>query len=147
MRRLQWVVCPALACTPVTRLLLGAPLSIAVAVIIFVSSVSPRSLNHSRLTHHLLAPPRLDYSLPLPSPIDAAYPFAARLDSANAEAGPSTTVVRHVTPDEGFTTTLLNLDSEFGVHADVFWRMFRLCHSCNHIMTGNVIEDHICILN
>ena len=98
-------------------------------------------------SHHLPAPPRLDYSFPLPSSIDAAYPFAARLDSVNAEAGPSTAAVRHVTPDEGFTTTLLNLDSEFGVHADVFWRMFRLCHSCNHIMTGNVIEDHICILN
>ena len=75
-------------------------------------------------SYHLPAPPQSDYSLPLPSSIDAAYPFAARLDPANAEAGPLTAVVRHVTHDEGITTTLLNLDSEFGVHADVFGGCF-----------------------
>ena len=57
-------------------------------------------------SYHLPAPPRLDYSLPLPSSIDAAYPFPARLDSAKAEVGPSTAIVCHVTPNEGFTTTL-----------------------------------------
>ena len=67
--------------------------------------------------YHLPAP-RLDYSLILPSLIDPAYPFAPRLDSANAEVSPSTAIVRHASPNEGFTTTLLNLDSEFGVHAD-----------------------------
>ena len=76
--------------------------------------------------HAIEAPPQVDYTLPLPSSIDATYPFAARLDPANAEVGPSAAVVRHVTPDEGFIKTLLNLDSEYGVHADVFWRMFHL---------------------
>ncbi|KAF8057039.1 hypothetical protein FPV67DRAFT_1677791 [Lyophyllum atratum] len=51
---------------------------------------------------------------------------------------------RHITPDRGNLSAVHALDSEEGLPADIFWRMFVLCRRCDHVMTGANYEDHAC---
>lgn len=59
---------------------------------------------------------------------------------------PPDELVRHTTPVRGNFRTVMDLDDDVGVHADIFWRMFTFCRGCKHIMTGRRFPDHICDL-
>jgi hypothetical protein len=57
-----------------------------------------------------------------------------------------TTCVRHITPLLGNVRTVLDLTHEVGVPAETFWKMFVLCRGCNRIMTGDILDAHVCDL-
>ena len=58
----------------------------------------------------------------------------------------ATSDICHVTPPLGNVRTVLDLTHEVGVPAKVFWKMFVLCRGCNRIMTGDMLDAHVCNL-
>jgi hypothetical protein len=60
--------------------------------------------------------------------------------------GPPALPIRHMTPVWGNFCTVMDLDDDVGVLADIFWQMFTLCRGCDHILAGHYLQDHVCDL-
>jgi hypothetical protein len=83
------------------------------------------------------------YTLPLPISNTAEYEHAQHLAPQHNSCRPS---VRYTTPVRGNFRTVLDLDDDVGVPAEIFWRMFVLCRGCDRVMAGRYLKDHTCDL-
>ena len=58
---------------------------------------------------------------------------------------PSGAVAYYIEPARGAFRSLLDLSDDDGLVGTVFWNIFVICETCDRVMLGRAMKDHICL--